>query len=576
MSDMSEVDVLVIGAGISGIFAAKFWLDIHPDSRLIILDRDSCIGGTWNSRRGYDSFWIQFTIGTAEFSDQAMPRPPDEDVYLEFFKAKHTTKYLNDYVDSHSYGGQTLRDRVKLSIEVQSVLKIQSGWTVVSKERESPLQHTFKTARLIVASGCTSIPNMPSLPGKDGFLGQVLHQDGFGSSNVLTSPDVKNITVLGAGKSSGDMVYEAVKAGKTVSWILKATDTTGPGFFLSPKGVGPYKNAFEIGMTRLAATFTPSFMNGANWWTSLLHSSKFGSKIMAGFWDSINTTARAEADFQRSSLQNFDKLAPHSPIFWQNCTGGLLNHQDFFDTIADNVRIYFGDVDCLEKDVLCLQSGEKIPTDALLCGTGWQPSVQFFSEEQCRQFGLPHLVAHEPPKERSHWTALEADADAKVLATFPQLANPPPICLKPTPKTPYRLYRHIVPLSESGDASKDRSIVFIGQVVVGNYFPVVECQSMWATAYFDGKLDLPGVEEQEKDVALSTMWCRRRYLSSGRQGNTMTFELVGYTDVLLKDMGLRTHRKGWFKDIFSSVWARDFRSLKAEFMKKYGYNETEN
>lgn len=319
--------------GISGIFAAKFWLDIHPDSRLIILDRDSCIGGTWNSRkstrvlslifsftyflsavgRGYDSFWIQFTIGTAEFSDQAMPRPPDEDVYLEFFKAKHTTKYLNDYVDSHSYGGQTLRDRVKLSIEVQSVLKIQSGWTVVSKERESPLQHTFKTARLIVASGCTSIPNMPSLPGKDGFLGQVLHQDGFGSSNVLTSPDVKNITVLGAGKSSGDMVYEAVKAGKTVSWILKATDTTGPGFFLSPKGVGPYKNAFEIGMTRLAATFTPSFMNGANWWTSLLHSSKFGSKIMAGFWDSINTTARAEADFQRSSLQNFDKLAPHSP-----------------------------------------------------------------------------------------------------------------------------------------------------------------------------------------------------------------------------------------------------------------------
>lgn len=97
---------------------------------------------------------------------------------------------------------------------------------------------------------------------------------------------------------------------------------------------------------------------------------------------------------------------------------------------------------------------------------------------------------------------------------------------------------------------------------------------MWATAYFDGKLDLPGIEEQKKDVALFTMWCRRRYLSTGRQGNTMTFELIGYTDTLLKDMGLRTHRKGWFKDIFSSLWARDFGGLKAEFMKKYGYNET--
>lgn len=70
MGDDSEVDVLVIGAGevhhaliilgsfadahvnegISGIFAAKFWLDTHSNSRLTILDRDNCIGGTWNSR----------------------------------------------------------------------------------------------------------------------------------------------------------------------------------------------------------------------------------------------------------------------------------------------------------------------------------------------------------------------------------------------------------------------------------------------------------------------------------------------------------------------------------------------
>jgi hypothetical protein len=106
---------------------------------------------------------------------------------------------------------------------------------------------------------------MPSLPGRHDFLGQVLHQDGFGSSNILTSPEIRNITVLGGGKSSADMVYESVKAGKTVSWILKASDTTGPGFFLSPEGAGPYKNAFEIGMTRLAATLTPSNMNGINW-----------------------------------------------------------------------------------------------------------------------------------------------------------------------------------------------------------------------------------------------------------------------------------------------------------------------
>ena len=110
------------------------------------------------------------------------------------------------------------------------------------------------------------------------------------------------------------MVYSAIKAGKTVTWIFKATDTTGPGFFLSPKGKGPYKNAFEIAMTRLAATFTPSFMNGDTWWTRFLHSSKYGIKMMSWFWASVDEEVRKYADFEgRANLQGFEKLSPHTP-----------------------------------------------------------------------------------------------------------------------------------------------------------------------------------------------------------------------------------------------------------------------
>ncbi|KAH6663126.1 putative dimethylaniline monooxygenase, partial [Halenospora varia] len=563
---------MLTNLGISGIFSAKCYLDFYPNARLVILDKDNCVGGTWNSRRGYDSFWTQWTVGTAEFSDQAMSRPPDEDVYLEFFKAKHTTKYLESYVDSHSYAGRTLRDRIRLSTEVFSLSKADGKWTVLTKE--SGLHHTFTTPKLVIASGLTSIPNMPSLPGRESFQGQILHHEDFGSSNVLTSQDIQNITILGAGKSSADMAYEAVKAGKTVSWVLKATDTTGPGFFLSPKGMGPYKNAFEIGMTRVAGTFTPSFMNGINWWTKLLHSSKYGVKMMSSFWGTVDADARKDANFEtRENLQGFEKLAPHSPIFWQNCTGGLLNHVDFFDTIARNVRIYCADVQGLDKDYLLLEGGEKIPSDAVLCGTGWVPSLQFFSEDQCRELGLPHLLSQESVSEKTRWTDLEAQADIKVLATFPQLATPPPHYHKAPTHTPYRLYRHIVPMSESGKAVEDRSIVFIGQVGVGNYFPTVECQALWATVYLDGKLVLPSMEEQEKEVALFTTWCRRRYLSSGEEGNNMTFELIGYVDTLLKDLGLSSYRKGWFKDLFAPMWASDFKGLKAEFVQRFGYDE---
>lgn len=68
MANITEADVVIIGAGnclrnflksrtnqnfylgISGISAARVYLDVHPDARMVILDRDSCVGGTWNSR----------------------------------------------------------------------------------------------------------------------------------------------------------------------------------------------------------------------------------------------------------------------------------------------------------------------------------------------------------------------------------------------------------------------------------------------------------------------------------------------------------------------------------------------
>lgn len=251
-------------------------------------------------------------------------------------------------------------------------------------------------------------------------------------------------------------------------------------------------------------------------------------------------------------------------IFWQNGTGGLLNQKDFFDTVAHSVRIYTGDVDKLEKGMLKLKSGEKIPTDALLCGTGWVPSLQFFSPEQLKQLNLPHDRQDESMEEANHWKVLESAADQQVVTTFPFLGNPPPHYQRSTKATPYRLYKNIVPISDN-----DQSIVFIGQVCVGNYFPIVQCQAMWAAAYLDRKFVLPSKEEQEKEVSLFTTWCSRRYLSRGVEGHNMTFEAIAYSDGLLEQLSLRSHRKGWFKDLFVPFKATNFAGLKDEYIERY-------
>ncbi len=209
-----------------------------------------------------------------------------------------------------------------------------------------------------------------------------------------------------------------------------------------------------------------------------------------------------------------------------------------------------------------------------MCGTGWVPSLQFFSEEQCAELGLPHLP--NDSKEDLRWTELGAEANKKVLSTFPELASPPPHYLKHAVKTPYRLYRNLVPISESGSKDAgDRSIAFIGHIGVGNYFLTVEAQVMWAMVYLDGKLVLPEKGEQERDVATFVSWCRKRYLSSGLEGNNMTFELLGFVDTLLADLRLASHkRKGWFKSWFGTVWARNLKGLKEELVERWGYGES--
>ncbi|EHK99190.1 hypothetical protein M7I_5023 [Glarea lozoyensis 74030] len=321
----------------------------------------------------------------------------------------------------------------------------------------------------------------------------------------------------------------------------------------SPKGKGPYKNAFALGTTRAAATFTPSVLTPYTWWTKLLHSTKYGVRMMQAFWGTVDEEARKEANFEgRENLQGFEKLAPHGSIFWQNGTGGLLNHEDFFDTVASGARIYSADVVGLEKGKVVLSTGESLDSDVILCGTGWVPSIKFFTEEQRRQLGLPHSLSSVPAEESDHWSQLEKAADLKVVTKFPQLGDPP------------AHYHHL---------KNDRSIVFIGQIIAGNYFPGVQCQAMWATAYMDNKLELPSREEQEKDVALLTTWCRRRYLSSGEEGHNITFELFGYTDGLLETLGLTSHKKGWFKNLFASIFAKDFVGLKDEYVRKYGCDE---
>ena len=253
--------------------------------------------------------------------------------------------------------------------------------------------------------------------------------------------------------------------------------------------------------------------------------------------------------------------------FWNSGPVGMIQHDDFWDLISKKVDVYRSDVIGTTTNHLILNDQREVPTDVVLCGTGWNAGYPFFSPEQACRLGLPHDPCNDPADEAQSWNDLMDAADRQILEKFPILTRPPPNC-KPIGDanlTPARLYNGMASLT-------DTSIIFLGRARLSNNFRGAEAQAIWAAAYWDGNVTLPPAKQARGEAAYMNAFSRRRYPSRGVDGINFHTDLVWYTDKLICEAGLTSHRKGWWKDWDEPCLASDFKDCKDEYLAKYGSN----
>lgn len=246
----------------------------------------------------------------AEFSDQPMKLPPRTEQYYGFFPAKYVTQYLESYVDSHVYDGKSLRDRFIFNVRVSHVEKTSEGsWAVLYGNGSA-----IRASKLIDATGMTSEPHVPNIPGQNSFRGLSLHHKNFGCSTFLEDPKVHHVAIIGGAKSAADVAYASAKAGKTVSWIIRE-DGSGPAALLSPEGKGPYKNSNQSFHTRLLASFLPNPFAKMSPWSRFLHGTGLGRWLVKSMWDGIDRRHRKKVDYEREEGKEmgFKNLEPDTP-----------------------------------------------------------------------------------------------------------------------------------------------------------------------------------------------------------------------------------------------------------------------
>ncbi len=190
-----DVDVLIVGAGITGIYQLYRAREAGFSAQLV--EAGSGVGGTWYWNRypgcRFDS--ESYTYGYL-FSRELF----DEWEWQEHFAAQpETERYLNHVVDRFD-----LRRLMRFDARVTAAAFDEgSGTWLVTLEDGAAIRARF----LVAATGVLSVPYLPDVPGRDDFRGEAYHTGLWPTEPVDFAG--KRVAVVGT-SSSGVQVVSTI------------------------------------------------------------------------------------------------------------------------------------------------------------------------------------------------------------------------------------------------------------------------------------------------------------------------------------------------------------------------------
>lgn len=207
----NDLDVIIIGAGISGISAACHLKTECPGKRFTILERRQRVGGTWDLFR-YPGIRSDSDIFTFGFK----------------FKPWKSSSVLADGKAIRDYVEETVRD-YGLSDDIQYGMRFTKAnwdsaaqrWSVYATNEKTG-KETVYTARFMI--GCTGYYDYdkaykPDFPGEKDFKGQIIHPQFWPENLDYTG---KNVVIIGSGATAVTLVPAMAPQAKHVTMLQRS------------------------------------------------------------------------------------------------------------------------------------------------------------------------------------------------------------------------------------------------------------------------------------------------------------------------------------------------------------------
>jgi cation diffusion facilitator CzcD-associated flavoprotein CzcO len=337
-----EIDVAIVGAGISGISMAAHLLTMCPGTRFALFERRAAIGGTWDLFR-YPGVRSDSDMQTLGFR----------------FEPWIHEKAIADGDAILDYLGRTVRERgIDRHIRFESRIvaadwrAAEGQWRLTVEDAQGSREATARFLYLATGYYDYDNPHKARLPGLAKFGGKVVHPQFWPADFDYAG---KRVVVIGSGATAVTIVPAMTDKAAHVTMLQRT-----PTWMAS----GPSRDKLANRLRR----WLPEWLA---YWITRQKNIRLRDYFFKKARSEPGTVARYLTDKLREELgeaYSADFQPPYAPWDQRLC---LVPDSDFFEAVkAGKASIVTGHIESFEKDGVRLKSGDFVPADVVVTATG--------------------------------------------------------------------------------------------------------------------------------------------------------------------------------------------------------------
>jgi len=343
---VEHVDVLIVGAGLSGIGAAHYVQTKCPWASYAVLEARDAIGGTWDLFRypGIRSDSDMFTLGYSFRPWDGQKAIADGDSILQYIR------------DTAAESGIDRRIRYHHRVERADWSTEDACWHVVARRTDTDELVELTCGFLFSCSGYYRYDHgyEPEFPGRDAFRGTVVHPQAWPEDLDYAGA---RVVVIGSGATAVTLVPAMARTAAHVTMLQRS-----PTYIASLPAKDPIANALRAVL--------PARWSGPaiRWFKALTTQGSFQlSKRHPGLVKKL-----LRKGLERQLPEGYDIDTHFTPRYdpWDQRLCVVPNGDLFAAIRAGTASVVTDHVETFTETGIRLQSGQELDADVIVTATG--------------------------------------------------------------------------------------------------------------------------------------------------------------------------------------------------------------